>query len=196
MDFMQFPELPFVAGTPIRQSPSIPQQKHSEGLKDALCQSSEPFLSEVWNVIRMNGKTVPEQGRQWSEPVVLVPQVVSTPPIALSPQQIGRDAFKAPGLPVRSNLIDQIGAMTNLTKTHPEIFEHMLQPSQGKVSTMMVLDVTSPAEDEEDQGYMDVRTDVQRPRPLIPGRLDYPVQRTGGREGGWGGRGGGLTNRS
>jgi len=60
-----------------------------------------------------------------------------------------------PGLLVRSDLIDRIEVMTNSARTHLENFKHMLQPSQEKVSTTMVLDVTSPVEDEEDVQIID-----------------------------------------
>jgi len=45
MDFTQFPELPFVVGTPVRRTPSVSQQLRTKGLRDALHWFSEPFSS-------------------------------------------------------------------------------------------------------------------------------------------------------
>jgi len=75
---------------------------------------------------------------------------VFAPPIVPPSQQIGRDAFNTPRLKVQSDVIDQIGAMTNPIRTHPKSFKHILQPLQGKVSPTIVLDKTSPTEGKEE----------------------------------------------
>jgi len=84
-----------------------------------------------------------------SIPIVPILQEVSAPLIVPPSWQIGKNTFNTPGLKVESNHIDRIGAMTNPMRIHPESFEHMLQPPQGKVSTTILLDEMSPTEGEE-----------------------------------------------
>ncbi len=99
----------------------------------------------IWGSVKIAREPSKQPEATWE----LAPPKISVSTPVLICHLPEKEPLQTPRIQTRGELADQIGGLLNLARIHPEGFKHMLQQQPRKEMDPIILDETSPSEEDE-----------------------------------------------